>query len=175
MRRIEEDRGEGKDGGKVPGHMVAALLQLNHRATTVAALPTRLLRRFEQTIRLLIARTLLLPMPLPTTQDTHLRLTTTTLPILPTMAFPIIMVVSGLDPLPAPPRRAVNPVLGGILLELPVPELLEGDVEELVDVLQRDAVRGAALGRHVLGVCDGELEDPAEAGVAHAVAAFELR
>ena len=42
-------------------------------------------------------------------------------------------------------------------------------------MLERDAVRGAALGRHVLGVRDGELEDPAEAGVAHAVPAFELR
>lgn len=165
----------GGDKGEIPGHMVAALLQLNHRATTVAALPTGLLRRFEQAIRLLIVRTLFLPMPLPATQDTHLRLTTAALPVLPTIAFAIIVVVSGLDPLPAPPRRAVNPVLGGVLLELPVPELLEGDVEELVDVLQRDAIHRAALGRHVLGVRDGELEDPSQAGVTHAVAAFELR
>lgn len=39
---------------------------------------------------------------------------------------------------------------------------------------QRDAVRRAALGRHVRRVDDGELEDAAQAGVAHAVAAFEL-
>lgn len=155
--------------------MVAALLQLNHRATTVAALPTRLLRRFKQAIRLLIVRTLFLPMPFPATQDTHLRLTTAALPVLPTMAFPIIMVVSRLDPLPATPRGAVNPVLGGVLLKLPVPELLKRDVEELVNVLQWYAVRRAALGRHVLGVSDGELEDPTQAGVAHAVAAFKLR
>lgn len=114
-------------------------------------------------------------MPLPTTQDTNLCLTTTTLPILRTIAFPIVMVVRRLDPLPAPPRRAVNPVLSRVLLELPIPELLEGDVEELVDVLQGDAVRGAALGGHVHRVCDRELEDPAQAGVAHAVTAFELR
>ena len=120
---------DGGDKGEIPGHVVAAFLQLNHRATTVAALPTCFLRRFEQAIRLLIVRTLFLPVPLPATQDTHLRLTTTALPILPSIAFPIIMVVGRLDPLPAPPRRAVNPVLGRVLLELPVPELLEGDVE----------------------------------------------
>lgn len=112
-------------------------------------------------------------MPLPATQYANLRFTTTALPIFPT--FPIIMVVSRLDPLPAPPRRAVNAVLGRVLLEFAVPELLKRNVEQFVDVLQRDAVSGAALGRHVLGVRDGELKYPAEAGVAHAMAAFELR
>jgi hypothetical protein len=153
--------------------MVAALLQFNHRATTIAALPTGLFRCFEKTIRLLIAWTLFLPVPFPTTQDTNLRFTTAALSILPT--FPIIMVVSRFDPFPAPPRWAVDAVLGGVLLELSIPELLKRNVEQLVDVLQRDAICSAALGRHMLGVSDGELKDPTQAGVAHAMAAFELR
>lgn len=36
-----------------------------------------------------------------------------------------------------------------------------------------DALGGAAAGRHVRGVGDGHLEDPPQAGVAHAVFAGE--
>jgi hypothetical protein len=85
------------------------------------------------------------------------------------------MVVSRFDPLTAPLRRAVNAVLGGVLLELPVPELLKRYIEQLIDMLQWDAVRSTTLGRHVLGIRDGELKDTTQTGVAHAMPAFELR
>jgi hypothetical protein len=151
--------------------VVAALLELDHRAAAVAALPARLLRRLKQAIRLFGARTLLIAVPLPAAERTHLRLAAAALAVLDAV---LGVVVGRLDPLAAAARRAVDAVLGRVLLELAVPLLLEGDVAQLVHVLQGDAVRRAAFGRHVLWIGDGEPEDPPQAGVAHAVAALKL-
>ena len=83
--------------------------------------------------------------------------------------------VGGLDPLAAAFGGAVEPVGGRVFLVFLVPLPLELEVEELVDVLQGDVLGGAAGGGHVRGVGDGQGEDAAEAGVAHAVAAGQFR
>ena len=41
-------------------------------------------------------------------------------------------------------------------------------------MLQRDDIRGAAFRRHVLRICEGQLEAAPEAGMAHSVPALEL-
>ena len=82
--------------------------------------------------------------------------------------------VGGLDPLATAFGGAVEPVGGRVFLVFLIPFQLEFEVEELVDVLEGNVGAGAAGRGHVRGVGDGEGEDTAEAGVAHAVAAGEF-
>lgn len=140
-----------EEGRDIPSHVITALLQLNHSPTIITPLPTSLFRSLQELIRLLILRAILRTMPFPITQTTHLRLTPPALPIFPAVLF---MHIPRLDPLPTPPSGAVDAVLGGELLELPVPVLLEVDVEEFLHVLEWDVVGGAAFGRHVLRIVD---------------------
>lgn len=84
------------------------------------------------------------------------------------------MDMGGLDPFAAAARRAVDAVFGGVFLIFAVPGLFEFQIEEAIDVFEGDVVVRAALRGHVLGVSDGEGEDAAEAGVAHAVLAGEF-
>ncbi|KAG4217696.1 hypothetical protein PC116_g33824 [Phytophthora cactorum] len=62
------------------------------------------------------------------------------------------------DPSSASLTRAVNTVSSGELVELPVPCPLEIDIEQVLDVLKRDAIRRAASRRHLRRVLDRELE-----------------
>lgn len=95
-------------------------------------------------------------MPLSIAPTTNLRLTSGTLPIPASL---ILMYVAWIDPLTTSSRRTIYTVLGRVFEELPVPRLLEVEVEEPVDVLERDVVGGAASRWHVCGVGNGELED----------------
>ena len=60
------------------------------------------------------------------------------------------MHIPRLDPLPTATSGAVNTILGGKLLEFPIPVFLKVDVKEFLDVLKRDMVGGAAFRWHVL-------------------------
>ena len=53
----------GEDVGNLPGHVVAAFLQLNHGSTVIASLPTCLLRSFKKSIRFLVFWTFLGAVP----------------------------------------------------------------------------------------------------------------
>lgn len=152
--------------------MIAPLLQLDHRAAAIAPLPAlrlghldelpsrRILRALAGLVRAVVALT------------AHARAAA--------FAFPDAAARAvggdggGFDPRAAVAGRAVDAVAGGVFLEFVVPGLLEGLVEELVDVFQRDVVAGAAAWGHVRGVGDGHGEDALEAGVAHAVGAGEF-
>ena len=79
----------------------------------------------------------------------------------------------GLDPLATSPGRTIQAIFGTKFLEFAIPGLLEGLVEQLVHVLERDMLRGTAARRHMCWVGDGEGENPGQAGVAHAVFARE--
>ena len=158
-------------------HMIAPLLQLHGRATVETPLPPLLLRNLRKSCRGFVLRTLFPRMPAAVTCTAHLLAASRALPILPApvrAAAGIDMNVGGLDPLAAAACGAVDPVLRGVFLIFLVPGLLELEIEEAVYVLEGDVVGGAAFGRHVLGVGDGQSEDAAETGVAHAVLAREF-
>lgn len=116
-------------------------------------------------------------MPAAVTLRANFRFASPTLPILPSRMSATTCIdvdVRGLDPLPTSPLRTIQPVLRSILLILLVPLHLKFEVEEPINMFQRDVLgRLAAPWRHVLRVCEGEGEDAAEAGVAHSVGAGE--
>jgi hypothetical protein len=111
-------------------------------------------------------------MPLAVAAHTNLCPTLVTLAIL----LPVVGVTNILwaDKLVAAFLGAVDAVAGRIFDKLFVPGLLEIVVKQAVHVFQGDGGCGATLGRHVLWVCNGQLEASLEARVAHPVAAFKL-
>lgn len=157
-------------------HVVAAFLQLDRRAAVVTPLPAFPLRDLDELPRRLIFWAYTAGMPAVVTLHAHFCSTPSTFPVFPARVRAAAVVgvdVCGFDPFAAAPGGAVETVLGGVLLVFLVPFHLEFGVEELVDVFEGDVVCGAAFGGHVLGVGEGECENTAEAGVAHAVAAGE--
>lgn len=82
--------------------------------------------------------------------------------------------ILGADELVASLFGAVDAVAGGVLDELLIPVPLEIVVKQAVHVFQGDGGLSATLGRHMLWVCNGQLEASLEARVAHPVAAFKL-
>jgi hypothetical protein len=64
-------------------------------------------------------------------------------------------------------RGAVDAIFGGIFLILPVPEFLESDIKELVNMLQRNVVSHATFRRHMRRILDRHLENAFEAVMAH--------
>ena len=71
--------------------------------------------------------------------------------------------------MPAFLRRAVETVLGVILLVLPIPERFELDVEQFVDVAQWDVLVRTTFWRHVSRIFDGHLEHSLKAFMTHAM------
>lgn len=145
-------------GVAATGHVVASFLQLDRRRAVEAALPALLLGDLGEPRRGFILGTFAPGVPAPVAGTADLRTAPLAVPVLAAAARAargIDMDMRGLDPFAAAARRAVDAVFGGVFLILAVPGLLELEVEEAVDVLQRDVVRGTALGRHVLRVGDG--------------------
>jgi hypothetical protein len=153
--------------------MVATFLQLYHSLAAMAALPTQLFRLLQKRVRFFVLRAVSRAMPFPIARITDLGTTTATLGILAPMDIPVD--VLGLDPLTAPSGRAVDAVAGGVLGILSVPLLLEVGVKQPLDMLQRNVVGRAALGRHVLRIPHRQPKAVLQAGVAHSVSAFQPR
>jgi hypothetical protein len=141
----------------VPSHMVAALLQFNHSLTSMASLPTQLLRLLQKLICLLIPRTISRSMPLAVAFIANFGMTPAALRNLTTIH--IAMDILRFDPLTTTPGRTVDTIPCRKLGILLVPSPLEVGVKQPVDMLERDVVRSATLGWHQLRIPDGPPED----------------
>ena len=88
-------------------------------------------------------------MPLAIAKATNLYLATTALPIL----LPIFLANTfRFNPFTAASRRAIYPILGRVLLELPIPRPLKVYIEQLLNVFERYVVCSAAFGWHMLWI-----------------------
>ena len=81
------------------------------------------------------------------------------------------MDICRLDPFATSPCWTVNAVFGSVFLVFLVPFFLELGIEKLLDVFQRNVVLGAASGRHMLRIRDGQGEYSAQTRVTHAMIA----
>lgn len=79
------------------------------------------------------------------------------------------------DPLAALRCRAVDAILGVVFLVLAIPEDFELQVEEMVHMLERNMLFGAAARRHVSRISHRHLKNPLQAIVTHSMAAAKLR
>ena len=118
--------------------MVAALLQLDHIPAVVAALPSLLLRLLQDLVRLFIRRTRAGAVPFIIAFTAYASLTTTTSTHLTTV--PVTLDLVGSDPSSTFPAWTVNSVSGGKFVVFVVPGSLEVDIEQMIDVFQRDAI-----------------------------------
>lgn len=110
-------------------------------------------------------------MPSVITPCTDLRITVAATCVLTTF---LLLDSRRFDEVAAAPCRAIESVLGRVLNKLAVPVLLEMHIEQLLDVLWRYVIRGAAFWGHVRGVFDGQGEGSLDAAVAHVVVAFQV-
>ena len=152
--------------------MIAAFFEFDHGLAPEATLPALVLGLCHKSYRILVLGTVPTTMPPAVAAHTNLGPTLIALAIFS----PVVGVtdILGADELAAALLGAVVTVAGRVLDEFFVPGPLEFVVKQAVHVFQGYGGRGAALGRHVLWVCDGQLEASLEARVAHPVAAFEL-
>lgn len=134
----------------LPSHVVAALLQLNHRSAPVALLPALLPGLFEGLVCGLVVWALPRYVPFASARCADLGVApsasahgTVTLP----------RYLLRLDPRSAFSRWAVQPVPSGMLYKLVIPNMFKVLVEEMVHMLQWDDFL-AALGRHILRICN---------------------
>ena len=70
-----------------------------------------------------------------------------------------LMYIAWFDPLTTAATRAVDSILGSILLVFSVPISLEINIEQSFNMLERYMISRTALGGHVLRICNGKLED----------------
>lgn len=172
MERTQREYGMERECGDIPCHVIAAFLKFDHGLAPEATLPTLVLGLCHKPYRILILGAVPTAMPPAVAAHTNLSLTLVALAKLS----PVVGVadVLGADELAAALLGAIDAVAGRVLDVLFVPGLLEFVVKKAVHVFQGDGGRGAALGRHVLRVRNGQLEASLEARVAHPVAAFQL-
>jgi hypothetical protein len=133
--------------------MITAFLEFDHSLAFVTSLPSFFFGLLEEFLGLFVSRAFLGAVPFAVAAAADLSLATTTLSALSTVRS--AMDVLGLDPFAASPGRTVHSIPGRVLGVFPVPCPLEAVVEQLVDMLERDMVGRAALGRHMLGILDG--------------------
>lgn len=173
-RRGTKDRERIERGGydNIPCHVIAAFFKFDHGLASEAPLPTRILGLCHEPYRVLIFGAVPTAMPPAVAAHTDLGLALIAFAEL----LPVVCVtnVLGADELAAALLGAINTVAGRELDVLFVPVPLEFVVKKAFHVFQGDGGRGAALGRHVLWVRNGQLEASLEARVAHPVAAFKL-
>lgn len=152
-----------------PGHVVAALFQLDEGFAVVASLPTLVLGHLHDAICLWILWTLPFRVELAIASYADLSAAATTLCVLPAIR-EVHTDLRWLDPFPAASMRTVDTVRSSVLLIFSVPCPLEVVVEESLYIAKRDMVMSAASWRHVLRIFDGEEKLALEASVAHPVA-----
>jgi hypothetical protein len=152
--------------------MVAAFGELYQGLAAVAPLPAVVIGLLQNFPRRLVLRTVPRLMPLPVTNTAYFRFAVAALGVL--AAILELLDPVRLDPLSTSSSRAVDPVAGRELGKLVIPCLLERDIEQPIHVLDRDGIL-AALGRHVLRVFDGNLEETLHTGMTHSMATLEPR
>ena len=152
--------------------MVTAFLQLDQRAAIVTSLPPFLLGLLDKLGDLWVLGTIAGLVRLVVAERADFELASRASAIF--LPFLILMDMRGLYPFPTLGRRAVDAVLGMVLLILPVPMSLKFEIEKLVHVLEWDVVVCAAPRRHMGWVFHRHFENPLQALVAHAVAACKL-
>lgn len=155
----------------VPCHMIAALLELDHGRTVMTPLPPLSLCNLHKGIGFVILGAFFPAVPLAVTEAADLGLTSAAFAILSATSGLVKVDIGRLDPFSAAFTGAVDAVLGRVLLIFTVPLHLELDVEQLVDMLERDMISGATTGRHVLRIRDRQHEDTFQAVMTHDVAA----
>jgi hypothetical protein len=142
----------------LPCHMIATLFQLDHSLAAVAPLPSLLLRHLHQAVRLLIFRTFPLRVEFTVAKYTDLCLAVATSCVF-SAGSRIHLYPRRFDPLATCSGGTVQAVGSRVLLVFPIPQDFEFVVEKSIGVLQRDVLRGATSGRHMLWVLyrQGEL------------------
>ncbi len=98
----------------------------------MASLPPFASRYFDESVCFLILRTVASAVPPPITHTAHLGLAAAAFTVF--AAGRVGAYIRRLDPVSAPFCRAVNAVLGGVLLVFTVPLHLEFNAEQFVDV-----------------------------------------
>lgn len=164
-------------GAAAAGHVVTALFELDRRGAVETPLPAFFLRDLGEASGCFVLRAVATCVPPSIARATNLCAAAAAFPVFtPTGRSPrgVKVDVGGLDPLAAAAGGAIDAILGGVFLILLIPFHLKTEIEELIDMFQRNVVGGAALRRHVLRIGDGEGEDTAQARVAHAVGAGEF-
>lgn len=151
--------------------MIASFLQLDHSRTVEASLPTFLLRNLNKDLRGRILRTLSRRVHLVVADAADPRPTSFTLSYFATI---LKANVVGFDPLSAMTSRAVDTISSGVLLELPIPGLLEFLVKELVNMLERDVLSGATFWGHMGRIRNGHGEDTTKTNMAHSMLTCKL-
>lgn len=111
-------------------------------------------------------------MPFSVTCNTNFRLASPTNAIL--LAILVFVYILRLYPLATSSSRTVYTVFGSVLRELPIPGFLEGNIEEVVDMMERNMITSAASRWHMLGVCNREFEISFQTGMAHSMATFQF-
>lgn len=153
------------------GHVVAAFHKLDESSAAVAPLPACLSCSFQECVRFGVFRTVPSTVPFCVTCNADFGLAFSADTLL--FAFSPLNILRP-NPHPTFLRRAINPILRGIFLILPIPLLLPLIREKLVYCTKRDWIRGTAFRWHLLRVVEGEFKAAAQAGVTLAVPAFEL-
>jgi len=159
------------------GHVVTALLELDRRGAVETPLPALFLRDLGEASGCFVLWAVATCVPPSVASAANFCAAAAAFPVFtPAGRAPggVEVDVGRLDPLAAAAGGAVDAILGGVFLVLLIPLHFETEIEKFVDMFQGDVVGGAAFGRHVLRVGDGEGEDAAEARVAHAVGAGEF-
>jgi hypothetical protein len=154
----------------LPGHVIAALLQLHHSPTAVASLPALVLCQLHEAIGLLIPRAFPSRVEFAVAEHAHFGITAAAPSILSSVR-QIHTYLRWLDPFAASFCWAVESVGRGILLIFLVPKLLEFVIEQTLDIFQGYVLSRAAGRGHMLWVANGEGELALEARVTHAVSA----
>lgn len=151
--------------------MIRAFLHLHHGLATATALLSFRAGALEKACGIVVLRAVVILVPLATAGWADLG------PAVGASAVPAAVFgaqILGSEQLSAAPRWAIYAVLGYVVEVLLVPLPLEAGIEQVLNVLERDSVIGATPGGHVQRIGQGQSEDPANARVAHAMAALEL-
>lgn len=90
-------------------------------------------------------------MPFTVTKTAGFGLATAALPVFCSI---LLMDVRGLDPFAASASGAINSVLGREFLKFSIPGLLKVYIKQLINVFEGYMLRSAALGRHMLRICN---------------------
>ena len=158
-------------------HMIAAMDELNGGFAVVAALPAFLFGDLDKFLCCWVFGALLRAVPLVVAETADFCLAALAFAVFSAMISSTARVdvyVCGLDPFAASTSGTVDAVLGHVLLIFLIPRFFKSEVEQLIDTFEGYCVCCAAFRGHMLRIGNGEIENAAEAGVAHAMGAFEL-
>lgn len=158
-------------------HVVASFFEFHSGFTIEATLPAGLFGDLDEFLRGWVFGTFAGGVPFVVAQAADFRLASLTYAKFPSVIGPAALIfvdVIWFDEGTATAGGAVDAVFGSVFQVFAIPILFEFVAEKSLDLGKGYHVCGAALGRHVLWISNGQLEDAAKTVVAHAVVAFEL-